>query len=297
MNMVDLGTALLVALLTACPGADTRPAKAPVSGAAGAAQAAPAGQDPAEKGPSPAGARAESGPLAPLVPVVAHLNEGIRGVLAGAAPGELAAAFAPWTFDTSDPERLASVRADLQAAGVASAAHVSMELELVFAADGRDVYYLRTGVFGTDARVGFLSFAGRVPEGGKVGVEARPLAEFGGPAQPFRDAAEGLLAVFRDPACASELPLADPAEVSRLVTSEAARRGLLAGLDEARTNIQKECAALAALAPDQVRLRLDDQAFAALGADGGMKGILKGSFSYADGQLVYELRRLQRAPG
>jgi hypothetical protein len=225
---------------------------------------------------TPGAAPTASGPLAPLVPVTQQLERSMTAFLAG---DELPAAFAPLPIDGYDAASAGELRSKLKAAGVTRAAHPTMEFELVYAEGGRDVYYLRTNLIASDGELHFLAIEGRAPDGGKVGVTSHPIADYGGPAQPFRDAAEALVATLRGDGC-RDLALADPGEVARIITVEGPRKQIVDILERSRQNLPALCATVAALKPEQVRLRIDDQSLVAYGDDGATRGIIKGDFAF-----------------
>lgn len=103
------------------------------------------------------------------------------------------------------------------------------------------------------------------------------------------------MAAVKGPECAT-LPFADPAEIKRLDSAEGPRKELLTQIERSRQNLADECARLAALKPDAVRMRLDDQAFVAATASNVARGTLKGDLRYEGGELVYALKGVRRFP-
>lgn len=268
--------ALPLFALLACQG----PSSAPAAGPGAASAPAPAADKPADDAQPVAAATGD--PLAPLVPVIAHLEKGAAAFLAG---GDLPTAFAPWPIHRHDAAGADKIRADIKAAGGTAASHPIFEFELIFAEGDRDALYLRTSLLGSAQQVRFVAIEGRTPDGGKVGVASYPLTDFTGPAQPFRAAAEALVAALRGPGC-KDLALVSADELARVITVEAARTPLVDGLERARQHLPALCDQIAALKRDEVRLRLDDQSFIVAGDDGLTRGALKCDFEVLPGQGI-----------
>ncbi len=224
-------------------------------------------------------------PLAPLARFQALLIKGMNAVLKGGDPAKV---FAPLVATAKGAGAL-----ELKASGATSATIAAMELELVFHVAGAPGYYLRTAVTTTARGPAFIGFAGRPIEGGKLFVKARPFADYKGAAAPLGAAGAALARAALSKACL-ELPVATSADFAMLsgTMAERARRDL----DRTKASLPGECAKLAALKPSKVELRVDDVAFAALGSDGKMKGMIKTDLELEGAKLTLSLGRYRAAP-
>jgi hypothetical protein len=224
-------------------------------------------------------------PLAPLARLQAQLVKGMNAVLKGADPAK---AFAPLAATSRGSGAL-----ELKASGATSTAVVAMELELVFHVGNTPSYYLRTAVTSTTRGPAFVGLAGRPLQGGQVQVKARPLAEYRGHAAPLGAAAAALAKAAVGKGCLG-LPIATAADFGMLTgkMAERAQRDL----ERTRSALPGECAKLSALKVSKVELRVDDVSFAALGADGKLKGMIKTELELEGGKLSLELGRYRAAP-
>lgn len=178
-----------------------------------------------------------------------------------------------------------SLREELKAAGVESLNNLGFELELYFMSGGGAIYYLRTFVHTGEDGVSFLNFEGRTETAGASGIKVENLS---GPAQPLRDATQALLERFKGQDC-TKLPFANPESISRLITSETARGDLIGRMEKAKSGLGSTCSTLASLKYDEVRVRVDDQAYLARGGDGSAKGAVRGEFQLFENNLGYAL--------
>lgn len=231
----------------------------------------------------------EATPLDKLAEVGGHLNKGGAEFLKGTDP---ATAFQPWMAPpNTDASEMNALRDELKSAGVASLTNMGFEFELYFLSGGKAIYYLRTFVHADGDGASFLNFEGRSETSGPSGVKIDNLS---GPAQPLREAVQALLEKIKGPDCAT-LPFTDSADVSKLITSEKMRGELVQSMEKAKANMAGTCSALASLKYDEVRLNVDDQAFAALGADGSTKGVLRGEFELVGSNIGYALGSFRRS--
>ncbi len=278
----------LVGVLSACGNNDASPAKSGSGEAppSTAAQTANATGSPAPA-PAPAPAGKATGPLASMSGVARSLNDGIAAFLGGK---DATASFPGWDATAKDADKL---REDLKAAGATTAVHVFMELELIFQKGGKDVYYLRTGVYSSDATAMFVQFDGREPEGGKVEVASEPMDAFTGSGAPFREAGEGLLKMLQGPDCA-KVPIAGPQDIAAIAPSGPLNADFTKGAEAGKGNVDKVCKAIAALGSDKVRLRVDDQSYVAKDAAGAIVGTIRGDFGAKAGKISYGLGKFRK---
>lgn len=249
----------------------------------GAQQAQGTSTPAAPAAPAATGNKA-SGPLASLSGVAKALNDGMAGFLGGK---EAAAAFPGWEANAKE-----KLRDDLKAAGVTQAVHTFMEFELIFEKAGKDVYYLRTGVWSTDSVSAFVQFSGREPEGGKIEVSSQPLDGYTGPGAPFREAADAVLKVLQGPEC-TKVPLATPQDIAAIVASGPLFDEMNKDITEAKGKVEPVCKAIAGLGADKVRLRIDDQTYLAKDASGTVLGAIRGGFQAQPGKIQYGLNRFR----
>ncbi len=222
--------------------------------------------------------------LAPLGPVVRHADEGIAAFLKGATAAE---AWKPWLVEEPDQK----LRDENGKAGVASARCFALELELLFYAQGKGVYYLRTLVQTDVAGSSFLGFRGRqVLDDGEILVTGTPLDGLKDQLAPFGEAARAIV-----DACKGDrggIRLADPEAVKKAVTFKPAQEDLLEDLAEAKEGLDATCAAIAALKADRIDVRIDDLSFLAYDAKGADMGVIRGDLESAgEGKVAIELGR------
>jgi hypothetical protein len=222
----------------------------------------------------------DGSPISSLGPVGKKLEDGVAAWLGGKSP---ATAFPEWDASVEEPEE---IRAALQAAGVASAINLSTELEVVYESAGKDIYYLRTGVV-LSTSPSFLTFEGR-PVDGKVGVKSQPVDAYTGPAAPFREAVEGVLAATKKGSC-MQLPFLDAAKGKQIAGSTQLADELTKILERRGESLQETCDKIASLTYDRVRIRVDDHSFLARNVDGKPVGTLKAGFQIAPGRVRFEI--------
>jgi hypothetical protein len=222
-------------------------------------------------------------PLAPLARFQAQLIKGMNAVIKGADPAK---AFAPLAAVAKRP-----IGPDLTAAGATSASIIAMEVELAYYDGATPVYYLRTAVTTTRRGPAFVGFSGRAITDGKLYVKAHPFAHYKGTAAALGAAGSALARAVAGKGCAA-LPLAAANDFAYLPPGKMADRATR-DLERMRTGMAAECAKLAALKSTKVELRIDDVAFAVLGADGKMKGMIKTDLELDGGKLVLEISRFR----
>ena len=229
--------------------------------------------------------RSSAQPLAPLGTLAKQLNRGIRATLRG-KPASRA-------FGTINTTARPTLLADLKQAGARSAQLIGMEFELLFNQGATVTYYLRTFVVGTPRGMAFLAFRGRAPADGKGYVSGASLSAYRGAAAPFRKAARALIRDLHGKRC-QRLPLARKSDFNRLNLPPRMSKKLQRGLDRSRRHLPQVCAALQATRSHQVTLRIDDLAFAVLGAGNTYLGSIKADFRMKGGQLQLRLKRFRK---
>jgi hypothetical protein len=224
-------------------------------------------------------------PLAPLGRFQAQLVKAMNAVIKGTDPKK---AFAPLPAVAKG-----TGVADLKTSGATSVTILAMEVELVYFVGDVPTYYLRTAVSSTKKGPAFVGFAGRPIENGKAFVTSHPFATFKGPVAPLGATGAALAKAVAGKACLA-LPIASAADFGFLPAGKMADRARK-DLERTRASMPAECAKLAALKPSKVQLRIDDIAFAGIGADGQMKGMLKSDIERDGEKAVLEIGRF-RAP-
>ena len=229
--------------------------------------------------------RASAQPLAPLGTLIKQLNRGIRAVVRGKPASRAFGA-----IQTTAKPRLAAA---LKQAGARSAQLIGMELELIFNQGAVVTYYLRTFVVNTPRGPAFLQFRGRAPADGKSYVTGEPLGAYRGAATPFRKAATSLLRALQGTRC-RHLPLAVVSDFDGINLPPRMRKKLQRGVLKSRRRLSQACAALRTVRSHQVKLRIDDLAFAVLGAGNTYLGSIKADFRLIRGTLNLRLKRIRR---
>jgi hypothetical protein len=64
---------------------------------------------------------------------------------------------------------------------------------------------------------------------------------------------------------------------------------MLKGLERSKANLKTHCEAAKAIGADKVELRIDDIAFATLGDDGKISGMIRADFEFDDGKVAVEI--------
>ncbi len=194
-------------------------------------------------------------------------------------------AFRPWIVEASDPDEITSAA---RQAGAASYWIFPFELELIFAKQGQDLYYLRTALLVYEGEIGLTSFSGRHLSR-PFSLDRAPLGAYIGGGRPFRAAGLALANAVTDGGC-DALPTPSPAMSRRFV--EAANLdgfGRIAAqrwVDNLRLDlsaVQRTCATIAALEPDEIFLRLDDLSYIAVDASRERAGVIRATISPGTG--------------
>lgn len=231
---------------------------------------------------------AQENPLHPLTKIAKRLNEQVASFLKGADPAE---AFKPWQLTEMNPEKLTKLRADLKTSDIASATSFGWEFELYFLSEGKCVYRIKGFVFATGEQASLVEFRGAAHSESRSAT--LPLAECTGDLAPFREAAEALVTDLKA-GKSSRIPTADPDDLAKLVSEKTLAEGKKE-IERSRKELEKAAAELGKLGADEIRLRLDDQAFVAFDSKGAPKGFLKGEFELRkDGGVEFALKGFRR---
>ena len=225
---------------------------------------------------------AKVGPLAPIVDVAQTLEKGINALVSGQAPLEKA-------FGTFSATARAGSVDKIKEAKAKKIILVGMEFELLFYKGDQGVYYLRTMVHPSEKGPAFLNFAGRPVTDGKFYVKGQPF-------EAYKDAAAGLGTAAKDFVLAlkagncNAVPVADAEPLRKLMPEGSPMTDrMLKGLERSKQNLSSHCDAAKASGADRIDLRVDDIAFATLGEDGKINGMIRGSFGFKEGKVVVEI--------
>jgi hypothetical protein len=232
----------------------------------------------------PAGAAPN--PLAPAARILEALGRGMNAV---AVKGKDAGAFAPLPAQAKRP-----LGPELKTAGVTSVRLVAMEFELVYFSGDKPAYYLRSALTLGKRGPSLVELRGREVQGGNLFVKPRPLADYKESAAPLAATAQALSKALSARDCAGKLPIATAAEFEFLPPKMAERA--TKDLERTRTGMPEECKKIAALKAARVELRVDDVAYAALGKDGKMVGMIKAGLEFVDGKLTVLYGKFRAAP-
>lgn len=235
-------------------------------------------------------ARAAEGPLAPLTQLGAHLDKGFAAFLEGKGAAE---AFAPWKA-TVKGDGAEALRKAVKDAGGLSGRSLAMELELHLTKGDKYVYRIKADLWVNGDQASLVEIRGSSEEGDTPPKSLAPAA-YGGERKPFADAAKALREAF-DGDGWKTLPWADPEGLRKVIPPEMfekAAKDLAKGKERAE-EISK---AVKGLEADGYRIRVDDQAFLVLGAEGALVGIVEAEFELkSDGtEIDYEIKKFEGA--
>lgn len=235
-----------------------------------------------KSGSSSASTPAKVGPLAPIVDIAAALEKGINDFASGKTPAEKAFAGFAATARKGSLDNIKEAKAK-------QIIFIGMEFELMFYKGGKGAYYLRTMVHPGAKGPAFLNFAGRVVTDGKFYVKGKPLAAYTGAAAGLGTAAKDFLASLNAGKC-DVVPVADPAPLKKLLPKGSRMTDrMLKGLERSQQNLKTHCEAAKAIGADNVELRIDDIAFATVGDDGKINGMIRADFEFKDGKVAIEI--------
>lgn len=212
--------------------------------------------------------------LQALVPIGQHLETGLAALFAGARD-----ALSPWQVAGDVDKALQMARAD----GVVTFRLAPFEFEMIFANDGKDLYYLRSFVLVHGGRAGFTGFEGRAADG-PLFVEGAALPDYRGAAEPFGRAGFALSRAIHDDTC-GDLPLPSVETFVGFAPLIDPRRPPPSAQDgrawqEAeRKRMRAVCEAIRALPVNSQKLRMDDVTAVGLDAKGVSKGLLRMQFA------------------
>jgi len=228
--------------------------------------------------------RASDNPFLPLVPV----GQALDGAFARFLSGQPAAEVYP-PFREPAAADAAAMRAALQRDRVTRIRSISTEFELVLRRDGRDVFYLRTGLVLGGGQAALVSVEGRpITAAQPLNVTSYPLTRYARAGEPYARTAVNFLARLSTGNCGN-LPWADPARLTTGLPEEP-RRDLADRLASSAHELPSLCASINQLDPTDTYLRLDDVAHVAMTADGRATGVIRSQFEFTpSGELTLQV--------
>ncbi len=217
--------------------------------------------------------------LHPLTKFFKQCNKGMKAFIGGE---NVKTAFSPLSGGVHANQATGQLREELKKSQVTGIRTIVPEFELIFFSKGKPVLYLRTEIMVDEVSAGFFSIDARKPGY----YSGKPLDAYTGLSAPFRDSAIAVYKIFTSQKKCKTLPFVSEKYVANISKDAKLKEYFIKTLTRSKQKLDKICATINSLEPDQVRLRLDDMGQIAVNSSGEAMGVIKSALQlFPDGRI------------